>query len=103
MACCVFFLLDFSLDFGISSHHMIFIVYSIILLSFCAFIILEYLLGYSLEIVCMKILFYLCVGLILIYLGHLEIFLIGFGSGIRHPAAPSFFPPAHVEPSVALH
>jgi len=58
----------------------------------------------------------------------LETFLIGFGSGIRHPAAPStvfdrkliffkviyskfprvsgfkmsFFPPAHVEPSVAF-
>jgi hypothetical protein len=56
----------------ISSHPMIFIVSSVILLSFCAFRILEYLLGYFLEIVCMKILFCLCVGLILIYLGHLD-------------------------------
>jgi hypothetical protein len=47
---------------------MIFNVSSVILLSFCAFIILEYLLGYFLEIVCMKILFCLCVGLILIYM-----------------------------------
>jgi hypothetical protein len=52
----------------ISSHPMIFIVSSVILLSFCAFRILEYLLGYFFEIVCMKILFCLCVGLILIYL-----------------------------------
>lgn len=52
----------------ISSHPMIFIVSSVILLSFCAFRILEYLLGYFLEIVCMKILLCLCVGLILIYL-----------------------------------
>jgi hypothetical protein len=47
---------------------MIFIVYSVILLSLCAFKILEYLLGYFLEIVCMKILLYLCVELIRIYL-----------------------------------
>jgi len=47
---------------------MIFIVSSVILLSLCAFRILEYLLGYFLEIVCMKILFCLCVGLIMIYL-----------------------------------
>jgi hypothetical protein len=52
----------------IYSHPMIFIVSSIILLSFCAFRILEY----SLEIVCMKILLCLCVGLILIYLSHLD-------------------------------
>jgi hypothetical protein len=51
---------------------MIFIVSSVILLSFDAFRILEYLLGYFLEIVCMKILFCLCVGLILIYMGHLD-------------------------------
>jgi hypothetical protein len=50
------------------SHSIIFIVSSVILLSFCAFRILEYLLAYFLEIVCMKILFCLCVGLILIYL-----------------------------------
>jgi hypothetical protein len=55
-----------------SSHPMIFIVSSVILLSFCAFRILEYLLGYSLEIMCMKILLCLCVGLILIYLGDLD-------------------------------
>jgi hypothetical protein len=47
---------------------MIFIVSSVILLSFCAFRILEYLLGYSLEIVYMKILFCPCAGLILVYL-----------------------------------
>jgi hypothetical protein len=35
---------------------MIFIVSSVILLSLCAFRILEYLLGYFLEILCMKIL-----------------------------------------------
>jgi len=56
----------------ISSHPMIFIVSSVILLSFCAFRIMEYLLGYFLEIVCMKILLCLCVGLILIYLGQLD-------------------------------
>jgi len=59
----------------ISSHPMIFIVSSVILLSFCAFRILEYLLGYFLEIVCMKIIFCLCVGFILIYLGHLDCYL----------------------------
>jgi hypothetical protein len=52
----------------ISSHPMIFIVFSIILLSFCAFRILKYLLGSFLEIVCMEILLCLCVGLIMIYL-----------------------------------
>jgi hypothetical protein len=52
----------------ISSHPMIFIVSFVILLSLCAFRILEYLLGYFLEIVWMKILLCLCVGLILIYL-----------------------------------
>jgi hypothetical protein len=52
----------------ISSHPMIFIVSSVILLSFCAFRILEYLLGYFLEIVCMEILLCLCVGLIMICL-----------------------------------
>jgi hypothetical protein len=52
----------------ISFHPMIFIVSSVILSSLCAFRILEYLLGYFLEIVCMKILLCLCVGLILIYL-----------------------------------
>jgi hypothetical protein len=51
---------------------MIFIVSSVILLSFFAFRILEYLLGYFLEIMCMKILLCLCVGLIVIYLGHLD-------------------------------
>jgi len=54
--------------FHISLHPMIFIVSSVILLSLCAFRILEYLLGYFLEIVCMKILLCLCVGLIMIYL-----------------------------------
>jgi hypothetical protein len=48
----------------ISSHPMIFIVSSVIVLSLCAFRILEYLLGYFLEILCMKILFCLCAGLI---------------------------------------
>jgi hypothetical protein len=52
----------------ISFHPMIFIVSSVILLSLCAFRILEYLLGYFLEIVCMKILLCLVVGLIMIYL-----------------------------------
>jgi hypothetical protein len=69
---CVF-LVDFSRDFGIlctSSHSMTFTVSSVILLSLCAFRILEYLLiGIFL---CMKILFCLCVGLISIYLGHLD-------------------------------
>jgi hypothetical protein len=52
-----------------SSHFMIFIVSSFILLSFCAFRILEYLLiGIFFEILCMKILLCLCAGLILIYL-----------------------------------
>jgi hypothetical protein len=47
---------------------MIFIVFYVILLSLCDFRILEYLLGSFLEIVCMKILLCLCVGLIMIYL-----------------------------------
>jgi hypothetical protein len=51
---------------------MIFIVFSVILLSFCDFRILEYLVGYFFEIVYMKILLCLCVGLILVYLGHLD-------------------------------
>jgi hypothetical protein len=62
------FLSRFWHSLHISSHPMIFIVSSVILLSLCAFRILEYLLGYFLEIVCMKILLCLCVGLILIYL-----------------------------------
>jgi hypothetical protein len=66
------FLPRFWHSWHISSHPMIFIVSSIILLSFCAFRILEYLLGYFLEIVCKKSLFCLRVGLILIYLGHLD-------------------------------
>jgi hypothetical protein len=53
-------------SFHISSHPMIFIVSSVILLSFCALRILEYLLGYFLEIECMEILFCLCVGWILL-------------------------------------
>jgi hypothetical protein len=52
----------------ISSHPMIFIVSSVFLLSLCDFRILEYLLGSFFEIVCMKILLCLCVGLIMIYL-----------------------------------
>jgi hypothetical protein len=39
-------------------------VFSIILLSFCAFRILEYLLGYFLEIECMEILF--CLWILLL-------------------------------------
>ena len=62
------FLLRFWHFLHISFHPMIFIVSSVILLSLCAFRILEYLLGYFLEIVCMKILLCLCVGLIMIYL-----------------------------------
>jgi hypothetical protein len=52
----------------ISFHPMIFIVFSVILLSLCDFRILEYLLRSFLLIVCMKILLCLCVGLIMIYL-----------------------------------
>jgi hypothetical protein len=48
----------------ISSHPMIFIVSSNIVLSFCAFRILAYLLGYFLKIGSMKILFCQCAGLI---------------------------------------
>jgi hypothetical protein len=62
------FLPSFWHSLHISSHPMSFNVSSIILVSFCAFRILGYLLGYFLEIVCMKILLCLCVGLILIYL-----------------------------------
>jgi hypothetical protein len=62
------FLPRFRHSLHISFHPMIFIVSFVILLSLCAFRILEYLLGYFLEIVCMKILLCLCVGLILIYL-----------------------------------
>jgi hypothetical protein len=66
------FLPRFWHSFHISSHPMTLVVSSAILLSFCAFRILEYLVGYFLEIVCMKILFCLCVGLILVYLSHLD-------------------------------
>jgi hypothetical protein len=66
------FLQRFWHSLHISSHPMIFVVSSVILLSFCAFRILEYLLGYFLEIVCMKILLCLYVGLILICMGHLD-------------------------------
>jgi hypothetical protein len=66
------FLPKFWHSLHISSHPMIFIMSSVILLNFCTFRILKYLLGYFLEIVCMKILLCLCVGLILIYLGHLD-------------------------------
>jgi hypothetical protein len=58
------FLPKFWYSLHISPHPLIFIVSSVILLSFCAFRILEYLLGYFLEIVCMKILLCLCVGVI---------------------------------------
>jgi hypothetical protein len=63
----------------ISSHPMIFIVSSIILLSFCAFRILEYLLGYFLEIGCMKIIFCQCAGLIFyaLWIAALLIFFFG--------------------------
>jgi hypothetical protein len=59
----------------ISSHSMIFFVSSFVHLSFCAFRILEYLLGYFLEILCMKILFCLHVGWILIYLCYLDYYI----------------------------
>jgi hypothetical protein len=68
------FLPKFWHSLHISSHPMIFIMSSVILLSFCAFRILEYLLGYFFEIVCMKILFCLCVGLILIWVIWIAIF-----------------------------
>jgi hypothetical protein len=63
----------------ISSHPMIFFVSFVILLSLCAFRILEYLLGYFLEILCMKILFCLCAGLIFyaLWIAALLIFLFG--------------------------
>jgi hypothetical protein len=69
---------------------MIFIVSSVILLSFCAFRILEYLLGYSLEIVCMKILLCLCVGLILINWIAIFIFVI-LGHSINSCHNTTFF------------
>jgi hypothetical protein len=69
------FLLRFWHSLHISSHLMIFIVFSIILLSFCAFRILEYLLGYFLEIECMEILLCLCVGWILLYLCYLDCYI----------------------------
>lgn len=63
----------------ISFHPMIFIMSSVILLSLRAFRILEYLLGYFLEILCMKILLCLCVGLIFyaLWIAALLIFLFG--------------------------
>jgi hypothetical protein len=63
----------------ISSHPMVFIVSSVILLSLCAFRILEYLLEYFLEILCMKIIFCLCDGLIFyaLWIAALLIFLFG--------------------------
>jgi hypothetical protein len=68
------FLLRFWHSLYFSSHSMICIVFPCILLSFCDFRILEYLLieTFFFEILCMKILLCLCVGLILIYLGHLD-------------------------------
>jgi hypothetical protein len=83
MSCCVFFLwispriLAF-LAHLFSSHDLHCVLrYSF---NFCAFRILEYLLGYFLEIVCMKILFCLCAGLILKYLGHLDCNLCFYNS-----------------------
>jgi hypothetical protein len=69
---CVF-LTNFSRDFGILCTSLLFPWYLMYLpssffLSFVLFRILEY----FLEILCMKILLCLCVGLILIYLGHLD-------------------------------
>jgi hypothetical protein len=60
----------------ISSHPMIFIVSSVILLSFCAFRILEYLLIgiFSWDIVHKNLLF-LCVGLILLYPCYLDCYI----------------------------
>jgi hypothetical protein len=63
----------------ICSHPMIFIVSSIILLSFCAFRILEYLLGYFLEIGCTKILFCQCAGLIFYALWITALLIFFFG------------------------
>jgi hypothetical protein len=59
------FLLRFWHSLHIFSHSVIFIVSFIILVSLCAFRILEYLL---IEILCMKNLLCLCARLILIYL-----------------------------------
>jgi hypothetical protein len=68
---CVF-LVDFARDFrhslNISSHPMIFIMSSVILLSLCAFRILNFCWDIFLEIVCIKILLCLCVGLIMIFM-----------------------------------
>jgi len=112
MPCCVFFLTDFSWDFGhslhFSSHSMIFIVSFFILLSFCAFRILEYLLigifffeillciayiflwypfdsrhKYHIDLGTNRIWFFLNNGILL------EIFLSNLNSGIYHPATPS--------------
>jgi hypothetical protein len=74
------FLPRFWYSLHISSHPRTFIVPSVTLLSFCAFRILEYLLGYFLEIVCLKLLFCLCARLILIYalwIAELLIFFFG--------------------------
>jgi len=73
------FLLRFWHSLHISSHPMILIVSFIILLSFCAFRILEYLLGYFLEIMCMKIIFCQCAGLIFyaLWIAALLIFFFG--------------------------
>jgi hypothetical protein len=58
----------------ISSHSMVFAVSSFVFFKFFVlFRIFEYLvIEIFFEILCMKILFCLCVGLILIYLGHLD-------------------------------
>jgi hypothetical protein len=67
------FLLRFWHSLHISSHSMVFAVTSFVLLVFVLFRILEYLvIGIFFEILCMKIIFCLCFGLILIYLGHLD-------------------------------
>jgi hypothetical protein len=58
---------------------MIFIVSSIILLSFCAFRILAYLFGYFLEIGCKKILFCQCTGLIFYALRIAALLIFFFG------------------------
>jgi hypothetical protein len=73
------FLLRFWHFLHISFHPMIFIMSFVILLSLCAFRILEYLLGYFLEILCMKILFCLCAGLIFYALGIAAFLIFLFG------------------------
>lgn len=73
------FLLRFWHSVHISSHPMILTVSSVILLSFCSFRILEYLLGYFLEIGCMKILFCLCAGLIFYALWITVLLIFFFG------------------------